>query len=261
MSPKDGAPPDERARRRGRASPPQGRRVPEAAPVVGLVIAAAVGLFGFLFAPADGYLATVLVAVLPLYAFTAFGIVRADDRVADAIPPDAALAGAFLAAVAVLGYGLAVAGQPAFAVLVGLVVLVPPAMYHARHGEPVNPLSPGATLAVGAAVAAGLVVFGPLVGGGLGDDPGDATLWALDGLLVVLAALDYRDERGGPLARRTERAVVGGSFAGATLAVGYFVVVASAPVAGLLVAGALIAVGAYVAAGRGRERRHGRARR
>lgn len=240
------------ARIDGRA-PTDGRRVPEAAPLVGLVIAFAVALFGFLFGPRGGHLTTTLLATLPLYAFTAFGIVRADDRVADVIPPDTTLASACLAAVAVVGYGLAVADRPAFAVLVGLVVLVPPAMYHARYGEPVNPLSPGATLAVAGAVAAAFALLGPVAGGA-----GDATLWAIDALAVVLAALDYRDERGGPLDRRTERAVVGGSFAGAALGVGYFVFVASAPVAGLLVAGSLIAVGAYVAAAgkqaRGRRR-------
>lgn len=225
---------------------------------MGLVIAFAVALFGFLFGPAGSHLATVLLAVLPLYAFTAFGIVRADERVASVIRPDAVLAGALFAAVAVVGYGLVVADQPAFAVLVGLVVAVPPAMYHARYGEPVNPLSPNATLAAAAAGAAGLLALGPLVGGPVA---GDATLWALDAVIVVLAALDHRDRRGGPLDARTERAVVGGSFAGAALAVGYFVLVASAPVAGVFVAGALIAVGAYVASGRERARRARRTRR
>lgn len=228
---------------------------------MGLVIAFAIALFGLLFGPSGSHLATVLLAVVPLYAFTAFGIVRADERVASVVRPDPVLAGAVLAAVAVVGYGLVVAGQPSFAVLVGLVVVVPPAMYHARYGEPVNPLSPGQTLAVAGAAAAALLAAGPLVGGS--GSTSDATVWALDALVVLLAGLDYRDERGGPLDERTERAVVGTCFGGAALAVGYFVLVASAPVVGVLVAGSLIAVGAYVAASGARapRRRGGRVRR
>lgn len=215
----------------------RGEPIPEAAPLVGLVVGFAVAAYGFLFAPPGTHLLTLLLAVLPVYVLTAYAVVRTDEDVTRVLPPDAVLAGGFLAAAPVAGYGIVVAGQPAFGLFVALVVGVPPALYHARFGERVNPLSADATVAVAVLVAVLVGVAGAL------DDPVVATLAAA---LVVFAAVDYRDARGAPLSERAEFSLVAATLGGASLAIVYFAAVGEA-VAGLLAGGALLVVGAYFA--------------
>ncbi|WP_255151041.1 hypothetical protein [Halorarius halobius] len=216
----------------------RGRRVPEAAPLVGLVLAFSVALFGVLFAPTGTLLPVFLVAVLALYAFTAYGILRSDDPTA-VLPPDLVLGGGVIVAGLLAGYGV-VTGDAVLGLFVAAIAGVPPALYHARYGEAVNPLSPDATLA--AAVVAGLVVLG------VGVLAGSPALSAVTAVVVVLAAADYRDTRGGPLAPRLEFALVAVTLGGAALAVGYFALT-GAPTLGLLVGSALLALGAFFAIG------------
>jgi hypothetical protein len=219
----------------------RGRRVPEAAPLVGLVLAFSVALFGYLFAPPRTLLPIFLIALLSVYGFTAYAIVRSPDP-ATVIPPDPVLAGGFLAAGLLGGYGLVVAGQPMFGLFVALVAGTLPALYHARYGERVNPLDADETftaaLAVGAIV---LAVGGPVVG--------DPAMAAVDAVVVVLAAADYRDTRGEPLSDLAEFTLVAVTLGGAALSVLYFSFVARDPVLGLLVGGSLLAVGAFFAIG------------
>lgn len=219
----------------------RGRRVPEAAPLVGLVLAFSVALFGYLFAPSGTLLPLLLVAVLFVYGFTAYAVVQSPDPAA-VIPPDAVLAGGFLVAGLLGGYGLVVAGQPMFGLFVALVAGILPALYHARYAEPVNPLGADETFAVALAVAAIiLVVDVSLVG--------DPAMAALDAVVVVLAAADYRDTRGTPLSDLAEFALVAVTLGGAALSVLYFAFVADDPVLGLLVGSSLLAVGAFFAIG------------
>lgn len=214
----------------------RGRPVPEAAPVVGVVLAFSVVLFGYLFAPPGTLLPTVLVGLLLLYAFTAFAVVRTDhpERV---LAPDAVLAVGVLCSVLVVGYGLSVAGQPAFAAFVALVAVLPTALYHARYGERVNPLSPRATLAAALAGALGLLALGVVVS--------DPAMGAADAVLLVLAAADYRDVRGPPMDDLVEAGLVAACLGGAGLAVVYFVFVAGQAATGVLVGWVLLVVGAY----------------
>lgn len=214
-----------------------GRPVPEAAPVVGVVLAGAVTLYGYLFAPAGTLLPVLLVGLLLLYGFTAFGIVRSDDPTV-VLPPDAVLAAGVLLAVPVVGYGLAVAGQPMFAVFVALVAAVPPALYHARFGERINPIDSRATLAAAVVGAAVLLAVGVAVV----DDPAMATV---DAVLLVLAAADYRESRAGPMDEAVEATLVAACLGGAGLVVVYLVLVAGQPTTGVLVGAAMLVVGAY----------------
>jgi len=217
----------------------RGQPVPEAAPLLGVVLAFGIAGFGFRFGPAGSHLATAAVALAVLYGFTAYGIARSPDPV-DAIPPDPVLAvGALLGAVAV-GYGLLV-GQPMAGVLVGITAAMPPAAYHARFGEQRNPLSPDRTFLAAVVAALLLVVAGALLG--------SLALAALAGGLLVLAAADYRDARGDPLGDLAEFALVAVALGGAALAVLYFTLVADRPTVGLLAGAALVAVGAYFALG------------
>lgn len=212
------------------------RRVPEAAPLVGVVLAFAVAAFGALFAPPGSLLSVALLAALPLYGFTAFGVARSREPTR-AIPPDPVLAVGLLAGAAVGGYGIATGADVAFAAFVALALAAPPAAYHARYGHPVNPLSPRATVAAAGALAVGLL--------GVGIAEGDPALGAVDAALVVLAAADYRDARGAPLDDLVEFTAVAVCFAGAALSVLYFTLVADAPATGLLAGAALLVVGAY----------------
>lgn len=225
----------------------RGRRVPEAAPLVGLVLAFATALFGYLFAPPGAVLPVVLVAVVLLYGFTVYGVVRSPDPTA-VLRPDPVLAGGVLLAGVLGGYGLVGPHRPTFALFVALVAVVPPALYHARYGERVNPLSPDATLVV--AVVAGLLVA---VGGSV--LVGDPALATLDAVVIGLAGADYRDARGRPLPRTLEAALVAATLGGAVLSVLYLALVADRPAVGLLVGAALLVVGAYFAMDEERPRR------
>lgn len=219
----------------------RGRRVPEAAPLVGLVLGFSAGLFGYLFAPPGALLPVLLVAVVLFYGFTVYGVVRSPDPTA-VLRPDPVLAGGVLLAGLLGGYGLVVAHRPALALFAALVAVVPPALYHARYGERVNPLSPDATLAV--AVVAGLLVAAG--GSVLVADP---ALAVLDAVVIVLAGTDYRDARGRSLPRTLEAALVAATLGGAVLSVLYLALVAGRPVVGLLVGAALLVVGSYFAMG------------
>lgn len=160
------------------------RRVPEAAPVVGLLLALSFAVFALLFS--EAVLSAVLVSVTVLYAFTAYGIYH-DDTPADTLLPDPILAGGVLGAGLVLGYAVVTGGRLLFGLFVALVVVVPAALYHARYGEAVNPLSPPWTLAVAGAVAAAVLAYGALVD--------DLLLATVDAVVLVLAAEDYRGQR------------------------------------------------------------------
>lgn len=215
------------------------RRVPEAAPVVGVVLAFAVALFGYLFAPRATLLPVFLAALLLLYGFTAYGVVRSADPVA-VLPPDPVLAAGVLAAGLLGGYGLAVADQPMFGLFVALVAALVPALYHARYGEQVNPLDPDATLALALFVASVVVAVGILIA--------EPALAVVNGVVVALAGADYRDARGAPLSDLAEYALVVVTLGGAALSVVAFAAAGRAAV-GVLVGAALVAVGAFFALG------------
>ncbi|WP_435196543.1 hypothetical protein [Natronomonas sp. EA1] len=211
------------------------RRVPEAALLVGLVLAFSVVLFFLLFGGPP--LVTALIALALLYGFAAYAVVHDDDP-ASVLLPTPVLAAAALLALLLVVLGVVV-GQPLFGLLVGFVAVVPPAMYHTHYGDPVNPLSVRATLALGgvgalACLLAGVALEDPLVG-------------AVDAVVVALATADYQDTRGEKLDELVEFVAVSVCFGGAALAVLYFVLVAGRPEDGILVAGALLVVGAYFA--------------
>lgn len=216
------------------------RRVPEAAPLVGVVLASALALYGFLVS--TNHLATTLACILLLYPFVAFGVVRSESP-DDAIPPDPVLAAGFLAGSVVLLYGIA-AGEGLFGAFVASVVGVPPAVYHARFGESTNPLSPDVTLAIGILVAASLALYGAVVGGPSG---------ALAAVVVGFGAIEYRRQRAGPLARRTRTIAVFAALGGGLVVfVGLWG--AGRRTSALVTAGVLLATGAFLAFGTGDNR-------
>ncbi|MFQ3318645.1 MAG: hypothetical protein ACI80F_000701 [Natronomonas sp.] len=211
------------------------RTVPEAAPLVGLVLSFAFALFGFLFS--SNHLATALVAVLLLYPFVAFGIIRSDSP-DDVFFPDPVLAAGFLGASAVFLYGI-VSGQLLFGALVASVIAVPPVLYHARLGESVNPLPPDTSLVVGLLFAAGFLLYGAV---------DNLLAGALAAVAVGFGTVDYRRQRGGPLASRT-RTIALVCCLGAGL-VGFGILTATGrPTEGLAVGGVLVALGAFIAFG------------
>lgn len=219
----------------------RGRRVPEAAPLVGLVLSFSTALFGYLFAPAGALLPLLLVAVVLLYGFTAYGIVTSPAPAA-VLPPNPVLAGGVLLGGVLASYGLVAAVTPTFALFAGLVAAVPPALYHARFGERVNPLDADVTLAAAVATAVLIAIAGTVV-------VGDAPVAALDAVVLVLAAADYRDARGDPLPEVASAALVAATLGGAVLSVLYFALVADRAAVGLLAGAALLVVGAYFAMG------------
>ena len=211
------------------------RPVPEAAPLVGVVLSFGFALFGFL--TSENHLATALGSVVLLYPFVGFGLARS-ERPEAVFRPDPVLAVGYLGGALVALYGV-VSGQFVFGALVAAVVAVPPALYHARFGEPINPLSPDATLALGLLAAAGLLVAGlrrALLPG------------ALAAALVGLAAVDYRRQRGGPLARRPRTAALVCCLGGGLAAFG-LLTVSGRPTQGLAAGSVAVAVGAFLALG------------
>lgn len=211
------------------------RRVPEAAPLVGLVLSFGFALFGLLFS--RDHLATVLGSVVLLYPFVLFGVARSDSP-DDVFVPDAVLAVGFLGGAAVGLYGI-VDGRPHFGAFVACVVAVPPALYHARYGESINPLGAGRSLLAGAVLAGGLFAFvateSPFLAAG------SATV-------VGLGAIDYHRLRGGRLDRRTRTVALGCCFGGGLVAFGILTAVGR-PATALAAAVVLVAVGALVALG------------
>ncbi|MEF8807002.1 hypothetical protein [Natronomonas sp.] len=213
------------------------RRVPEAAPLVGLVLAFAFALFGLLFS--SNHLGTLLVSALVLYPFVAFGIVRSEDPTGVFVP-DYVLAAGFLASAPILLYGIAI-GQTLFGALVALVVGVPPALYHARFGESVNPLSPDQTLAVGLLGTAGLLAYAAV---------SNLLVGAAAAAILGAAAVDYRRQRGGPIERRTRTIALVGCLGGGLVAFAALTVTGR-PTEGLAAGGVLVVIGTFVAFGAG----------
>lgn len=211
------------------------RRVPEAAPLVGVVLSFGFALFGFLFS-AD-HLATVLGSVVLLYPFVIFGIARSDGP-EDVFVPDAVLAVGFLGGGAVGLYGV-VDGRAGFGGFIASVIAVPPTLYHARFGESINPLGPRQSLFAGLALAAALFTVAAaesaLVAGG------SATV-------VGLGAVDYHRRRGERLDRRTRTVTIGCCFGGGLVAFGILTAIGR-PATALAAAVALVATGAFVALG------------
>lgn len=211
------------------------RPVPEAAPLVGLVLAFAFALYGLLFP--SNHLATVLGSVLLWYPFVAFGVLRSESP-ETVFRPDPVLAAGFLGGSLVACYGV-VSGQFHFGALVASVVAVPPALYHARYGESVNPLSPDATLVAGLLMAGLLLVAGA---------SGELLVAATTAAFVGLAAVDYRRQRGGPFADRARTVAVGCCLGGGLVAFGALAVI-DRPAIGLGVGAVLLAVGGSLAIG------------
>lgn len=210
------------------------RPVPEAAPLVGVVLAFGFALFGFLFS--SDLLATVLGSVVLLYPFVVFGIFRSEDP-RTVFRPDAVLAVGFLGGAPVLLYGVAT-GRALFGAFVAAVVVAPPALYHARYGESVNPLSPAQSLLVGLLAAGGLLVVGAFTE--------RLHLGALTAAIVGLAAVAYHRERGRTLARRIRTTAVVGCLGGGLAA---FAALARTgrPATGLAAGAVLVAVGGALA--------------
>jgi len=211
------------------------RPVPEAAPLVGLVLAFAFALFGFLFS--SNHLATALVSVGLLYPFVVFGVVRSDAP-ETVFLPDPVLAAGFLGGSVAALYGV-VSGRLLFGALVAAVVAVPPVLYHARVGASVNPLSPDATLAVGLLAAAALLLYGATE---------NLLAGAASAAVVGLATVDYRRQRGGRMRRRTRTVALVCCLGGGLAAFG-LAAVSGRPTQGLAAGAVLVAVGAFLAAG------------
>jgi hypothetical protein len=218
------------------------RRVPEAAVLVGVVLSVSFALYGVLFGDP---LSTALVSVLVLYPFVGYGV-RVDDDPAATLLPDPTLAAVAVAGGLAFAYGLATL-RPFLGLLVGLVLVVPAALFHATHADSVNPLDPAVTLGLAAAAGVCVLVAGVVVGRVTGDLGGTASTAAFAAGLLVLGAAEYHARRGRRLPRRVEGAAVLTTLAGAALAMSYFTFVAGAALAGLAVAATLLVVGAYFA--------------
>lgn len=226
-----------------------GRRVPEAAPVVGLLLGLSFAAYALLFT--EAVLATVFVAVTLTYAFTAWAIYHSPDP-ASVLYPDPVFAGAGLVGALVVFYAVVTDGRVLFGLFVALVVVVPAALYHAHYGESLNPLSPLETFAVAGVAAASVLIVGVLVK--------DPLLGAIDATLMVLAAEDYRNRRGDPLTQAAERAAVAVSIGSAVLGLAYFLFVAGTPAIAVAVTAAFLVVGVYFAMNRRRYGSAGRRR-
>ncbi|MES3517481.1 MAG: hypothetical protein PPP58_07440 [Natronomonas sp.] len=208
------------------------RPVPEAAPIVGVVLTFGFGLFGLLFS--SNHLSTLLISLCLLYGFTAFGIVRSPSP-ETVFRPDPVLAAGFLVAAVAALYGL-VDGQPTFGVLVATVAVVPPALYHAHFGASINPLSPGTTLLCGLLAAIGLLVVGLLESRLVG---------AATATIVGVAAVEYHRVRGGHLRRSVRTAAVVVTLGGAIVVFGLAVAVGR-PRDGLAFGAVLAAIGVFL---------------
>ncbi|ELZ94975.1 hypothetical protein C440_07862 [Haloferax mucosum ATCC BAA-1512] len=182
-------------------------RVPEFALLVGVflglsAVVSGVVLTGELFR-------SLLSGVVVCYPFAAFGVVRSDNPTEALSPRLVTVFGAVLGVVMLL---VALFERPddiLSGVVASLVVALPPAAYATHFGADVNPLSPGQTLAVTAAVGATFLASAPLFG----------TLNAVVGLLVGLPGALYADARGLRLTHRQRRlSIVAGVLAGVAVA-------------------------------------------
>jgi hypothetical protein len=174
------------------------RRVPELALLVGLVLAgtflaAVVALEpAFVTDPAT-LLVTVTLALAVLYPFSAFAVLRMEDPTW-LLPPDPVLS---VAAVAAAGVGLVgAAADPALAVAVAALLVLPPAVYNAGNGGGLDSLPAFQTLLASALVA--VVVVGVSASFG-----GDTLLSGLVGVALVLLGGGYYTSR--VPGRRAER--------------------------------------------------------
>jgi len=217
----------------------RGQPVPEAAPLVGLVLAFGIAGFGVLFGAAATRLAAVALALAVWYGFTAAGVVRSPNPTA-AIPPTPVLAAGAIVAVALASYGLFV-GSPSLAVAVIAVAVVPPALYHARYGDPVNPLTPGLTVVAIGVVAVAVAALGLFTGEG--------PLGLATAVSLLLAGFDYRRQRGRSLSTRVRTRAVAGLFGGSVLSVLGGIAVGR-PTLGLVAGGVCLALGAFFAVSR-----------
>ena len=222
-----------------RQAAPVSRRVPEAAPLVGVVLAFGFALYGVLFA--GDHLAIALGTVALLYPFVAAGVVRSDDPT-PVFRPHAVLAAGCLAGATLSSYGMAT-GRPLFGSLVGVAAAAPPVAYHVRYGTSVNPLPPTASTVVGLGAAAGFLAYSVAAGRLLHG--------AVTALAVGLLAVDYRRQRGDPLARRARTAALVACLGGGLLAFGALAA-SGRPAAGLAAGGVLVGIGAFLAVGAAR---------
>jgi hypothetical protein len=209
------------------------RRVPEFAVVTGVFLGLSALVTGVTLG--WGLYATVVIGAGVSYPFVAFGIVRDDDPAATIRPRPVLAAGGLVAALGALG---ALLGNPTpagvlFALLVGVVLFVPPAAYATRYSADVNPLPPQTTVLAGAAtgfllLVAGLFVDRPLVGVAVGG-------------AVALGCALYGNERGVAVGIRTKRraAVAGGLLGVGLVGVG---VLDGGPLTEWLLAGAATAL-------------------
>ncbi|NHN46693.1 hypothetical protein G9464_03665 [Halostella sp. JP-L12] len=142
------------------------RRVPELGLLVGLVlagsfVAAVVALEPGFLAEAESLLMTVAIALVILYPFAAFAVLRMDDPTW-LLPPDPLLGTALVAAAAVGLLG-APAG-PALALAVAVFLALPPAIYNAGHGGRLRSLPALPALAGSALAAVGVFGLGAAAG-------------------------------------------------------------------------------------------------
>lgn len=205
------------------------RRVPEFALVSGVALAVPVALYAWYFGqPLDAVAAFVVLG----YPFAAYAAVTDDDPTNVLVPDYVLVAACALAGGTVL-VGAAGA-RPWFGLFVATLAVLPAVAYHARYGEPVDPLPPLVSAGIAAWVALGIAAFGLAFGGADGAA-------ASAGLLLVGAADYWRVRDGGGAGSRERYA----TFACLALAV---LVVAVWVFLGAGAGGAALGVGLVTAA-------------
>jgi hypothetical protein len=193
--------------------PGTNRHVPEFALVTGAFLALSFLVAGLVLT--GDVVRTLLTAVVILYPFVAYAVTHSSDPTT-VLPPRATSAAAVVVGVVLAGAVLVaalpdrLATELPYALLLGALVVLPPAAYHVRYGsraERLNPVSPVGTAAVAAAAAALVLAYGLLVGG--------TVFAAATALLSALAGAVYARVRGARLTVRTRRrAVAGGAVTG-----------------------------------------------
>ncbi len=191
---------------------------------VGVALAAPAALFVALF---DSAVTASLVAVALLYPFAAYAV-AVDDDPTTVLVPNYVLAGTAVAGALTALAGVA-ASNPLSGAVAGLVVTLPGVEYHLRHGDPVSPLGPTATLGIAAVLALCLLGMGVLAG--------DLALGAVGAVLAALAGVDRYRLRGRPLSRDAERAAIVGCVAG------ILVIMPGSVLAGATAAGVVLSIG------------------
>lgn len=193
------------------------RRVPEFALVTGAFLALSFLVAGL--ALTGDVVRTLLTSVVILYPFTAYAVTHSSDPTT-VLPPRVVSALAVVVGVVLAGAVInaaapgAVATELPYALLLGTLVVVPPAAYHVQYGDRtdrLNPLTPVRTAAATSVVAVAVLGYGLLVGG--------AVFAAATALLVFLAGAIYARSRGAHLTVRTRRRLVAGGAVGGVLVV------------------------------------------